>query len=140
MLKTFWRLSLFVSATHFVQDSMYAGERGEIHFQVHPDVTNFTSINMELYSASSSTTPIRAGDVCTPSVAFVGGANHFCTVHNLRPNTVYYVKLQGYNSALDNLAAAGQATGLTAWSYLQRIETGTCQLPYCKKSIGMKIS
>ena len=122
-------MSMFVAATHFV---LYHFENGdvmgaEVHFTIHPDIPQFTSINMQLFNSSNSSTTAIDEVTCTSALPFEGGHSYFCELQNLQPSTVYYVKLQGYNSDADDLVSGGASTGLTAWSHFERVETGIFQ-------------
>ena len=121
-------MSMFVAATHFVPHSDYESVIGaEVHFTIHPDIPQFTSINMQLFNSSNSSTTAIDEVTCTSALPFEGGQSYFCELQNLQPSTVYYVKLQGYNSDADDLDSGGTSTGLTAWSHFERVETGIFQ-------------
>ena len=121
-------MSMFVAATHFVPHSDYEGVIGaEVHFTIHPDIPQFTSINMQLFNSSNSSTTAIDEVTCTSALPFEGGHSYFCELQNLQPSTVFYVKLQGYNSDADDLDSGGTSTGLTAWFHFERVETGIFQ-------------
>ena len=97
------------------------GESAKLLFYVEDDVS-FDYVNLEILDSGRNR--IRAGpDVCTPDTPFSGGFYN-CTIHALRPDRDYFLRLQGHDPTRNDTGSGGTNDGLSKWSFDFAIRTG----------------